>query len=96
MEEGQLEISMVFKALSRPIMFMGVDYNYFFIYGMFIMLVFIYSSNFIAFILIFPLHLSGWILSKIDPHIFKLLSVRATIGVVKNKFVWKCQSYEFY
>ena len=33
MEEGQLEISMVFKALSRPIMFMGVDYNYFFIYG---------------------------------------------------------------
>jgi len=94
MSDDQLDISPIFKALSRPAMIMGVDYDYFFISGLIVMLVFIYSTNLLAFTLFFPLHLVGWILCRIDPHIFKLISTRAAVGIVKNKGLWKCQSYE--
>jgi type IV secretion system protein VirB3 len=93
-EDEPLDISIVFKALSKPATIMGVDYDYFFISGLIVMLVFIYADNLLAFLLFFPLHLVGWILCKIDPHIFKLLSVRASVGAVKNKSLWRCQSYE--
>lgn len=94
MDDDSLDISPIFKALSRPAMIMGVDYDYFFISSMLLMLVFIYSGNFLSFLLFFPLHLVGWILCRIDPHIFRLISARATIGAVKNKKLWQCQSYE--
>lgn len=94
MTDDPLHTSPVFNALSKPALIMGVDYDYFFISGILVMLVFIYSDNLLAFLLFFPLHLIGWVLAKIDPHIFRLLSVRATLGVVKNKSLWRCQSYE--
>lgn len=96
MSDDPLDISTIFKALSRPAMFMGVDYDYFFISGLVIMLVFIYSGSFFAFLLFFPLHMLGWILCRIDPYIFKLISARAGLGAVKNKGLWQCQSYEAY
>lgn len=94
MEEEALDLSVVFQALSKPATLMGVHYDYFFISGLLVMLVFIYSDNVLAFLLLAPLHLVGWVLCKIDPHIFRLLSVRATVGSVKNKGLWQCQSYE--
>lgn len=94
MEEEPFELSVVFQALSKPATFLGVDYDYFFISGLVVMLVFIYSNNLLAFLIVAPLHLVGWILNKIDPHIFRLLSVRAWIGSIKNKSLWRCQSYE--
>lgn len=94
MTDDQLDISPVFKALSRPAMMMGVDYDYILISGMIVMLAFIYTGNFLAFTLYFPLHLLGWILCRIDPFIFRLISARATVGAVKNKGLWQCQSYE--
>jgi len=94
MRDEPLVISPVFKALSKPTTLMGVDYDYFFLSGLLVMLVFIVTDNFLALLLFFPLHLLGWLLCHIDPHIFRLLSVRATIGTVKNKSLWRCQSYE--
>lgn len=94
MEIEALDISVVFNALSKANTLLGVDYDYFFIEVIIVMLAFIYSGHFLAFLLFVPLHLVGWMLGKIDPHIFRLLSVRASIGTVKNKSLWRCQSYE--
>mgnify|MGYP001098607400 CR=1 FL=1 len=86
-------ITPVFKALSRPMTIMGVDYDYFFIVSLAVMLAFVFSGSFKAFLLLLPLHLIGWILCRIDRHIFKILSVRASIGIVRNYALWRCQSY---
>jgi len=94
MQQDLLNISPIFKALARPSMIMGVDYDYFYIATLVVMLVFIYTDNFLAFALFLPLYLIGWVLCQIDPHIFKLISARASIGVIKNKKIWQCQSYE--
>jgi type IV secretion system protein VirB3 len=94
MEQEALDLSIVFKALAKPATLMGVDYDYFLISGLVVMLVFITSDSFLAFLLFVPLHIAGWILCRMDPHIFRLLSVRASIGSVKNHSLWNCQSYE--
>lgn len=96
MQDEFLDIAPVFNALTRNAKFMGVDYDYFLISGLAVVLVFINSGNFLAFLLFFPLHLIGWILCKIDPHIFKLLSVKSSIGTIRNKSLWRCQSYEVF
>lgn len=93
MADEALDISLFFKALSRPATIQGVDYDYFLIMLVSVVLAFIYTNNFLAFLLAAPLYLIGFVLCKIDPHIFRLLSVRASIGVVKNKRLWHCQSY---
>lgn len=96
MQEELLDISPVFNALTRHAKFMGVDYDYFLISGLVMILAFINSGNFLSFLLFLPLHLVGWILCKIDSHIFKLLSVKATVGTTRNKSFWHCQSYEVF
>jgi type IV secretion system protein VirB3 len=94
MNQVQLHKAKVFKALSRPAMIMGVDYDYFYLSSLLVMLVFVYSENIGALFLFAPMHLVGWILCKIDPFIFKLISARASIGILKNKNFWGAQSYE--
>lgn len=96
MQDEFLDIAPVFNALSRQAKFMGVDYDYFLMSGLLVILVFINSGNIFSFFLFLPLYLVGWILCKIDPHIFKLLSVRASIGTIRNKSLWRCQSYEVF
>ena len=74
MEDEPLAMSMVFKALAKPAMMMGVDYDYFFISSLTVMLVFIYSDNLLAFLLFFPLvfnNFSVWLIT---------ISVRAVVG----------------
>ena len=88
------DISMIYKALSKPAFIMGVDYDYFLISGTATMLAFIFTDKFLALLLFLPLHLIGWILCQLDPHIFRIISVRAMIGVTKNQSLWSCQSYD--
>lgn len=92
-EDVYLQSSVVFKALARLTTIMGVDYDYFFIESLVVVLGFIYSNHFLLLSLFLPLHAAGVILHKLDPHIFRLLSVRASIGRVKLKALWRCQSY---
>ncbi|NCX93490.1 MAG: type VI secretion protein, partial [Gammaproteobacteria bacterium] len=72
-------------------------YDYFLCSAMGVVLLFIWASSWqgqlIAIGLFFPLHLIGWLLCQRDPHIFKVLSVRASIGRVPNYSLWRCQSY---
>jgi type IV secretory pathway VirB3-like protein len=96
MTDCELHHAIIFKALTKPAMFLGVDYDFFYIACLVVMLVFIFSDNFLALLIYFPLHFCGWLLCQIDPAIFKLLSIRANIGFIKNKSIWSCQSYEAY
>ncbi len=83
-----LIISPVFRALTKPAMILGVLYDYFYLSGLISLIVFIYSGNLLAWLVFLPLHLIGVILCRIDQHIFSLLSVRANIGMVRNKNLW--------
>ena len=94
MTDEPLFISTIFKALTKKPSLMGVDYDYFFIESMITMLIFIYANNFLSLLLIVPLHLLGWILTQMDPFIFKIISIRASIGLNKNNKLWGCQAYE--
>ena len=93
MSDESLWVSPVFKGLTKPAMILGVAYDYFYLVWLFTMLVFIYSSNLLALLLFFPLHWFGWILCRIDHHIFKLLSIRANLINSTNKTIWGCTSY---
>jgi len=93
-EEGELDIHPVFLALTKPPMIMGVVYDYCLISATLVMCGFILTKSFTSLLLFGPLHFLGWILTKLDPHIFKILSVRATLGSAPNKAFWGCESYE--
>lgn len=94
MENDILQLSPLFKGLTKPVTIMGVDYNYFLLNFVSIVILFINTSSFLLTLVFVPLHFLGLMLCKMDPHIFKLLSVRATIGATRNKSLWNCQSYE--
>lgn len=95
-QQADIETSIVFKALLRSPTFFGVDYDYFLITLGAVVIIFIYANSFMSLLLYLPLHAIGFLLQLTDPHIFKLLSVRSAIGTIKNKALWKCQSYEPY
>ncbi len=85
--------SPIFKGLTRQATLFGVDYHYVVFSGMGVFLLFINLHSLSALLLMLPLHGVGWILCKIDPHIFSILAVKARIGIVRNKSIWRCQSY---
>jgi len=89
-----LLISPVFKGLTRHAQLLGVDYHYVIFSGIGVFLLFINLKNFLVLLLAIPLHFLGWILCQMDPHIFKILKIKAQIGVIRNKSIWHCQSYE--
>jgi type IV secretion system protein VirB3 len=95
-ENDALDTAPVFLALTKPPMMMGVVYDYFLISVLIVMCGFILSGNFLSLVLFLPLHLLGLILTALDPHIFNILSVRATLGSGKNARFWGCESYEPY
>ncbi len=94
MEQLDLQITPVFQALSQPATLLGVDYDYFLVESIVVLLLFIGVNQFSVCLLLIPLHLVGWLLARFDPHAMRLLSVRATIGMTKNKTLWGVQSYE--
>lgn len=96
MMDDALEVTLVFKALTRRSVILGVDYDYFFISIMVVMLAFVASSQLLMMLLMIPLHIIGMILCQIDPYIFKLLSTRASLGYVKNHKFWGLKSYAPY
>ena len=96
MTEQTITVSILFQALTKRSMILGVDYDYFFIALMMVLLAFIYSNNFLVVLLIVPLHGVGWCLCVYDRHIFKLLSIRASIGTIANLSLWSMQCYQPY
>jgi len=85
--------SPVFKGLTRQPKFLGVDYDYSVFCAMVSILIFIDFSAW-GMVLFPPLHFLGWVLCRRDPHIFRLLMIRAKIGKIKNRRIWGLQSYE--
>lgn len=89
-----LWVSPLFKGLTKPHRLMGIDYDYFIVISLISVLAFILSNHFLLGFIFAPLHLLGLILGRIDPHIFRLLSIRALLGSTKHKAIFNCQYYE--
>ena len=96
MSDSTLEVGLVFQALTKQSLILGVDYDYFFIALMTVLLIFISTSNLLSIFLLVPLHVIGMSLCAYDRHIFRMLSVRANIGVVPNINLWSVQCYQAY
>lgn len=88
-----IEVSPIFGALSKQSKLFGVDYDYAFFEFMIAMIGFIATDNLLMGLLIIPLHLLGFILTFKDQHIFKIISVKASIGQPKYQAIWHCKSY---
>jgi type IV secretory pathway VirB3-like protein len=94
MLDDDLDISTIYTGLTRKILVGGIDYTYFMMMWLIVILLFINTGNFLMILMALPLYLVGYMLCKADPDIFSLVSARAGIGSVKNKRIWGCQSYE--
>lgn len=92
--DDELDLSPLFLALTKPPMIMGVEHDFFIIAFFVVICVFIMSGNLLSLLAFIPLHAVGWLLTYIDPNIFKLLSVQAGLGMTRNKQFWGCESYE--
>lgn len=94
MKQDPILFSPVYQALSKPVTFLGVDYDYFMLAGALLSLIFIYGGFKATLIVGPPLHLIGFVLGIIDPHVFKLILIRANFPTIKNRSLWGCQTYE--
>ena len=65
---GRLQVDPLFQGLARPTMILGVSFMYFVINGMFSMVAFINTSNFIVLFIIAPtIHGFGYLLCMREP-----------------------------
>jgi type IV secretion system protein VirB3 len=85
--------SPVFLGLLREPQFFGVDYHYAVLSLTVSVLAFLNLSSW-GMLLFFPLHVLGWLLCRVDPHIFPLMRCRARLGRIKNIQFWGVQSYD--
>ena len=93
---SSLSISPLFTGLTRPPMLMGVTIEYLMVSIFIPMIAFGFGQSFFYLGLWFPCYIAGWVLCRLDPHIFKILGKKVRCVNVPNKRIWGCQAYEPY
>lgn len=88
-----IQVNPVFLALMRPPMFMGVVIDYFLLVLMSVLIAFMVTKAFSVFLLLFPLHLAGWVICKIDPCFFNVFFKSLDFKTSSLKQVLGVQSY---
>ncbi len=88
-----IRINIVFQALTRPPMMLGVTVDYFMIMLIALLILFMQFSQPAVLLLWLPLHMVGWVLCKIDPFIFNVLFKKIDFIATPNKKLWGCKSY---
>jgi len=91
-----LWISLVFTGLSKPPMVLGVTIEYLFIVSIIPIFIVSFTGSALWLLMLVPFHLLGWILCRIDAHIFRILLKRLACTATPNNKLWGCQSYEPY
>jgi len=98
-EFGKIETNLVFLALTRPAMLLGVTYAWFTVEGGLAMVYFINTSDFLG---VFggavAMHIVGYMACAQEPRFIELFKVRAeTNSKCKNKsFHGNTDSYDLY
>ena len=89
-----LIIHPIFTGLTRPPMLFGITTDYLFICFVMAYGSFMFTANPFFLTTYLPLHLFGWIACRIDHNFFRVLMTLMTCPNVRNKKVWRSQSYE--
>jgi type IV secretion system protein VirB3 len=78
---GRLQSDPLFQGLARPAMIAGVSYDYFVVNGLFSLLTFIWTKDFLIILLLAPMvHLIGFLLCMREPRTITLTLLRLRWG----------------
>jgi type IV secretion system protein VirB3 len=88
-----LKSSLIFNALTRPAMTLGVTFEYHIINLVVSMCAFIGISPLYGLIFI-PLHVFGWLVCRYDIHFFTICTKCYLLPHNPNKTLWKVRAYE--
>ena len=82
------------QPLTKPPMYFGVDIIVFVVNGIFGIVVFIASSNFLAPLIVLPVHFIALYLCQRDIHIVRVVQVFLSMRrAIRNRRFWKAGSY---
>jgi len=88
------DIEPLILPLTRPPMYFGVDIIVFVINGLIGIVLFIATSNFLAPLVILPIHFIGLYLCQRDIHIVRVAQVFLSMRrAIRNRRYWKSGSY---
>lgn len=94
MRDDAPDVEPLIQPLTRPPMYFGVDIIVFVVNGIFGIVVFIASSNFLAPLLVVPVHFIALYLCQRDIHIVRVVQVLLSMRrAIRNRRFWKAGSY---
>jgi type IV secretion system protein VirB3 len=89
-----LDRDILFVALTRPQMLLGVPFGYAVANAVITTELFLLFQSFLVIIAALIVHAVGWVLCLRDPHVFNLWLVKARrCPRVANYRLWRCNSY---
>jgi type IV secretion system protein VirB3 len=99
--QNRLQADPLFQGLARPVMIFGVSFLYFVITGIFCMVVFINTKNFIMVLIVGPaLYGVGRVLCGKEPRAVELLLLRGKYGYKNSNNIsgyhFGANSYDIY
>lgn len=94
MRDDAPDVEPLIQPLTRPPMYFGVDIIMFVFNGIVAIVVFIASSNFLAPLIVLPVHFIALYLCQRDIHIVRVVHVHLAMHqAIRNRRFWKAGSY---
>jgi type IV secretion system protein VirB3 len=94
MHDDAPDVEPLILPLTRPPMYFGVDIIVFVVNGLFGIVLFIATSNFLAPLIVLPIHFIGLYLCQRDVHIVRVAQVFLSMRrATRNRKFWKAGSY---
>ena len=94
---GRVKTDMLFVGLTRPPMFLGVSYMYFFTNFFVCLLAYILTTSFKFFVLMLPIHLLGYYLCSKEPLFIELFMIKSSkCSRTSNRLYHGANSYDLY
>lgn len=94
MRDDAPDVEPLIQPLTRPPMYFGVDIIVFVFNGMMGIVIFIASSNFLAPLVVLPIHFISLYLCQQDIHIVRVVQVFLSMRrAIRNRRFWKAGSY---
>ena len=94
MRDDVPDVEPLIQPLTKPPMYFGVDIIVFVVNGIFGIVVFIASSNFLAPLIVLPVHFIALYLCQRDIHIVRVVQVFLSMRrAIRNRRFWKAGSY---
>lgn len=84
----------VFIGATRPSTFLGTDFRAVIANTVFTMYAFIFTDNLWLLAMWFPVHGVAWLITKYDPHAFRLIALKIAhvVETIGNRPYWRSSS----